>query len=274
MIANKREVLLGQLIVLVAIAYTLVPLMSMLSAALQPQGTIPRGFEWPTDPQWGNFRDAFNTANMGALLKSSLIIEAAVVPISVLIATMAGFALGQLRIRGGRVVFLIMLVGLTMPFEVVITPLYYEMRDLGLVNTRWSIILPLIALFMSFGVFWMRSHFLNMPSEFSDAARVDGASTWQTFRHIHLPLARPAMATLAILYFVWTWNQFILALVMVNDPEQRTMAGALGYFQSQWGIDVVLLSAGSLVILTPTLIIFIVFQRHFVAALLQGAIKG
>ena len=82
------------------------------------------------------------------------------------------------------------------------------------------------------------------------------------------------MATLAILYFVWTWNQFILALVMVNDPEQRTMAGALGYFQGQWGIDVVLLSAGSLVILTPTLIVFLVFQRQFVAALLQGAIKG
>lgn len=274
MIASRREMLVGRLIVLVAIAYTLIPLLSMLSAALQPQGTIPRGFEWPTDPQWGNFRDAFNTANMAALLKSSLIIEAAVVPISVLIATMAGFALGQLRIRGHRAVFVIMLLGLTMPFEVVITPLYYEMRDVGLLNTRWAIILPLIALFMSFGVFWMRSHFLNLPSEFSDAALVDGASTWQAFRHVHLPLARPAMATLGILYFVWTWNQFILALVMVNDPERRTMAGALGYFQGQWGIDVVLLSAGSLVILTPTLIVFVVFQRQFVAALLEGAVKG
>ena len=274
MIANRREMLLGRLIVLAAIAFTLIPLLSMLSAALQPQGTIPRGFNWPSDPQWGNFRDAFNTANMAALLKSSLIIEVAVVPISVLMATMAGFALGELRIAGHKAVFVIMLVGLTMPFEVVITPLYYEMRDLGLLNTRWAIILPLIALLMSFGVFWMRSHFLNLPPEFSEAALVDGASTWQAFRHVHLPLARPAMATLAILYFVWTWNQFILALVMVNDPEQRTMAGALGYFQGQWGIDVVLLSAGSLVILTPTLIVFLVFQRQFVAALLQGAIKG
>jgi len=274
MISTKREVLLGSVIVLVAIAYTLIPLLSMFSAALQPQGTIPRGFDWPDDPQWGNFADAFTTANMAALLKSSFIIEAAVVPVSVLIATMAGFALGQLNIRGGRVVFLIMLLGLTMPFEVVITPLYYEMRDLGLVNTRWAIILPLIALFMSFGVFWMRSHFLNLPSEFSDSAKVDGASTWQAFRHVHLPLARPAMSLLAVLYFIWTWNQFILALVMVNDAEQRTMAGALGYFQSQWGIDVVLLSAGSLVILAPTLILFVVFQRQFVAALLAGAVKG
>ncbi len=274
MIARKSEVLLGRLIVLAAIVYTLMPLLSMFSAALQPQGTIPRGFDWPDQPQWGNFVDAFNTANMAALLRSSLIIEAAVVPVSVLMATMAGYALGQLRIRGGRAVFLVMLLGLTMPFEVVITPLYYEMRDLGLVNTRWAIILPLIALFMSFGVFWMRSHFLNLPSEFSDSAKVDGASTWQAFRHVHLPLARPAMALLAILYFTWTWNQFMLALVMVNDAEQRTMAGALGYFQSQWGIDVVLLSAGSLVILAPTLILFVIFQRQFVAALLAGAIKG
>lgn len=274
MITNRREMLAGRLIVLVAIAYTLVPLLSMFLAALHPQGTAPRGFEWPADPQWGNFRDAFNSANMAALLKSSLIIEAAVVPVSVLIATMAGFALGQLRILGHKAIFVVMLLGLTMPFEVVITPLYYRMRDLGLLDTRWAIILPLIALFMSFGVFWMRAHFLNLPEEFSEAALVDGASTWQTFRHVHLPLARPAMATLAILYFVWTWNQFILALVMVNDPERRTMAGALGYFQSQWGIDVVLLSAGSLVILTPTLIVFLIFQRQFVAALLQGAVKG
>ena len=172
MIANRREMLLGRLIVLAAIAFTLIPLLSMLSAALQPQGTIPRGFNWPSDPQWGNFRDAFNTANMAALLKSSLIIEVAVVPISVLMATMAGFALGELRIAGHKAVFVIMLVGLTMPFEVVITPLYYEMRDLGLLNTRWAIILPMIALLMSFGVFWMRSHFLNLPSEFSEAALV------------------------------------------------------------------------------------------------------
>ena len=100
---------------------------------------------------------------------------------TVLIATMAGFAIGALRIPGGQLVFLLFLLGLTLPFEGVIVPLYYEIRGMGLLNTRWAIILPLIGLFMPFGVFWMRAHFLNMPGELSEAARVDGATTWQLF---------------------------------------------------------------------------------------------
>ena len=126
---------------------------------------------------------------------------------------------------------------------------------------------------MPFGVFWMRAHFVNMPSELSEAARVDGATTWDLFRRIHVPLARPAVASLAILLSVWTWNQFLLALVLVDDPDERTMAGALGAFQGHYATNVPLL-CGSLLILTPTLIIFLIFQRQFISALLQGSLKG
>ena len=198
----------------------------------------------------------------------------AVVPVSVLIATMAGFALGHLRMRGGQLVFLLFVLGLTLPFEGVIVPIYYEIRGLGLLNTRWAIILPLIGLYMPFAVYWMRAHFLNMPKELSEAARVDGASTWRLFWQIHVPLARPALSSLAILLSVFTWNQFLLAIVLVDDPAKRTMAGALGAFQGQYGADIPLLSAGSLLILAPTIVVFIVFQRHFVSALLQGSVKG
>jgi raffinose/stachyose/melibiose transport system permease protein len=113
-----------------------------------------------------------------------------------------------------------------------------------------------------------------MPNELSEAARVDGATTWQLFWHVHVPLARPAVSSLAILLSVWTWNQFLLAIVLVDDPTKRTMAGALGSFQGQYGADIPLLSAGSLLILAPTIVIFIVLQRHFVAGLLQGSLKG
>jgi raffinose/stachyose/melibiose transport system permease protein len=113
-----------------------------------------------------------------------------------------------------------------------------------------------------------------MPHELSEAARVDGATTWQLFWQVHVPLARPAIASLAILLAVFTWNQFLLALVLVDDPTKRTTAGALGAFQGQWGADIPLLSAGSLLILIPTILVFIVFQRHFVSALLQGSLKG
>jgi raffinose/stachyose/melibiose transport system permease protein len=271
---SRSEQLTGRLFLIALVVVTLLPFLSMLSAALQPRGSVPAGLTWPADPHWGNFADAFDVANMSALLRSSLLIVAGVVPVSVVIATMAGFGLGHLRVPGGPIAFVLFLLGLTLPFEAVITPIYYQVRDFGLLNTRWAIILPLIGLYMPFGVFWMRAHFVNMPRDLTDAARVDGSTTWQLFWRVQVPLARPAIASLAILLFLWTWNQFLLAIVLVDDPTKRTMAGALGAFQGQWGTDQVLLCAGALLILTPTLIVFLLFQRQFIRALLQGSVKG
>jgi raffinose/stachyose/melibiose transport system permease protein len=273
-IVARRNVWTGGALLIVVMAITLLPFASLFTTALHESGTYPSGLDWPSHPHWGNFVRAFHVANMGAIFKSSVLIVLGVVPVSVVIATMAGFALGQLRIRGGQLVFLFFLLGLTLPFEGVIVPLYYEVRGLGLLNTRWAIILPLIGLFMPFAVFWMRAHFVNMPRELSEAARVDGATIWQLFWRVHVPLALPALSSLGILMTVWTWNQFLLAIVLVDDPTKRTMAGALGAFQGQWGADIPLLSAGSLLILAPTIVVFVVFQRHFVSALLQGSLKG
>jgi raffinose/stachyose/melibiose transport system permease protein len=274
MIVARREEWTGRVLLVLLMVITLVPFVSLLTTALHPSGTYPAGLDWPGNPHWGNFASAFRAAHMGQLLESSILIVLGVVPISLLLATMAGFALGQLRIAGRRLVFLTFVLGLTLPFEGIITPLYYQVRDMGLLNTRWAIILPLIGLFMPFSVFWMRAHFVNMPDELSEGARIDGANLWQLFWRVHVPLAKPAMSSLAILLFLWTWNQFLLAIVLVDDPAKRTMAGALGAFQGQWGTDIPLLCAGSLLILTPTLAIFLIFQRRFVAALLQGSLKG
>jgi raffinose/stachyose/melibiose transport system permease protein len=263
------SVLLGALMVV-----TLLPFVSMFTSALYPSGTYPLGISWPAHPQWGNFVQAFDVANMSAILQSSVAIVVGVVPVSVLMATLAGFAMGHLRVRGGQAAFLLFVLGLTLPFEGVIVPIYYEIRHMGLLGSRWAIILPLVGLFMPFGVYWMRAHFINSPRELSEAAHVDGATTWQLFWRIHVPLARPALSSLGILLSVWTWNQFLLSIVLVDDPTNRTMAGALGAFQGQWGTNIPLLSAGSLLILTPTLVIFLIFQRHFVTALMQGSLKG
>jgi raffinose/stachyose/melibiose transport system permease protein len=273
-ILSRRNVWSGGALLLLLMGLTLLPFASMFTTALHQSGTYPRGLDWPSHPHWGNFVKAFHVANMGTIFKSSVLIVLAVVPVSVAIATMAGFAFGQLRMRGGQLVFLLFLLGLTLPFEGVIVPLYYEIRSMGLLNTRWAIVLPLIGLFMPFAVFWMRAHFLTMPQELSEAARVDGATTWQLFWRIQVPLAGPAVSSLAILMTVWTWNQFLLAIVLVDDPTKRTMAGALGAFQGQWGTDIPLLSAGSLLILLPTIVVFVIFQRRFVSALLQGSLKG
>lgn len=274
MTAGRGELFAGRLFLLAMMAFTVLPFISILTTALQPSGSLPTGLEWPSDPQWGNFVEAFDVANMSTLLKSSSLIVVMVVPVAVLIATMAGFGIGLLAFPGARWVLLLFVFGLTLPFEGIVTPLYFLARDLRILNTRFAIALPLIGLFMPFGVFWMRAHFATIPSEISEAARVDGAGAWSLFRRIHLPLARPPMASLAILLSIWTWNQFLLALVLVEDPDQRTMAGALGAFQGHYATDIPLLCAGTIVILLPSLVVFVLFQRHIIAALLQGSVKG
>jgi raffinose/stachyose/melibiose transport system permease protein len=274
MIIGRTEAWTGRALLLVLMAVTIIPFVSLFTTALHRSGTVPAGLEWPADPQWGNFLEAFEQAHMDRLVASSVLIVLGVVPVAVVIATMAGFAIGHLRIPGSGALFLLFLVGLTLPLAGIVIPLYYVVRELGIYDTKLAIILPLIGLYMPFGVFWMRAHFLGMPPELSEAARVDGATTRDLFWRIHVPIARPAVASLAILLSVWTWNQFLIALVLVENPTERTMAGALGAFQGQYATDIPLLSAGSLVILTPTLIVFLLFQRQFISALLQGSIKG
>ena len=274
MIVGRAETWTGRALLVLLMVVTIVPFVSLFTTAIHPSRAVPLGIAWPDDPQWGNFLEAFDQAHMGELMVSSVLIVVGVVPVAVVFATMAGFAIGHLRIPGSRPLFILFLLGLTLPLAGIIIPLYYVMRELGIYDTKLAIILPLIGLYMPFGVFWMRAHFLGMPPEISEAARVDGATTGGLFWRIHVPLARPAVASLAILFSVWTWNQFLLALVLVEDPTERTMAGALGAFQGQYATDIPLLAAGSLVILTPTLIVFLLFQRQFVSALLQGSLKG
>jgi raffinose/stachyose/melibiose transport system permease protein len=271
---GRGELFAGRTLLVALMAFTILPFISIFMTALHPSGTVPGGLEWPAHPQWGNFVEAFKVANMTTLIISSTRIVLTVVPVALVISTMAGFAIGLLRIPGSGVLLTLFVFGLTLPFQGIIIPIYILERAVHIYNTKVAIALPLIALYMPFGVFWMRAHFVNMPAEISEAARVDGATTWDLFRRIHLPLAQAPIASLGILMSIWTWNQFLLVLVLVEDPSQRTMAGALGAFQGHYATNVPLLCAGTILILVPTLLVFVLFQRQIIKALLQGAVKG
>ncbi|MET9832839.1 carbohydrate ABC transporter permease [Streptomyces sp. NPDC006385] len=211
-----------------------------------------------------NFVDAWNVANITTLLKSSTLIVLGVVPVAVLISTMAAYAIAVLEIPLGRIFYMVLLLTLTLPYEIVIVPLYEQVREMGLLGTQWALILPLIGMNMPFAVFWMRAHFVNVPRELSEAAGIDGAGPWRALRHIHLPLAGPAIASLSLLMFLSTWNQFLLALVLIDDPNKRTMAGALQAFTTKYATDQVLLNAGALLIMAPTILVFLFLQRQVV----------
>ena len=133
---SRREVYTGRVFLLALMAFTVLPFISIVTTALQPSGSLPSGLDWPTHPQWGNFVEAFKVANVTTLLKSSTLIVLTVVPISLVISTMAGFAIGLIRIPGARLLLVLFVFGLTLPFEGIITPLYFLARDLGILNTR------------------------------------------------------------------------------------------------------------------------------------------
>jgi raffinose/stachyose/melibiose transport system permease protein len=261
-ITSLSEKILGRTLLIVAVLLTVLPILSMFSASLEPADSTPLGLSWPKDPQWVNYKTAFSGGHVFELMKSSLFIVILVVPTTLLFATLAGYAIGKMKIRGHSALFFFFLLGLTIPFESLIVPLYYQVDSLGLLNSQLAIVFPLIALFMPFSVFWMR------------AAKVDGANEFQEFRRIHMPLAIPSVSALAVIIFIWTWNQFILGVVLIDDPLKRTVAGALTFFQGQYWISIPLISASALIIITPSLILFLIFQRKFISSLLQGAIKA
>ena len=271
---NVRERIPGLILLILAMIFSIFPLVSMLSAALQPQGSLPVGISWPSDPQWLNFVVAWRVAEVTPLLVSSVILVLGVVPIAALCATMAGFALGRLKVPGSTIVLMVLIFGLTLPKEATIVPLYYQLQTMGILNTRIGLILVLIGTFMPFAAYWMRAHFIMVPKELSEAASIDGANRWQEFIRVQIPLAVPAISSMCLLLFLWTWNTFLQAIVLIDDPGKRTMAGALQNFVGQYTTDVVLLNAGSLLIMAPTILVFLIFQRHFVKAMISGAVKG
>ncbi|MDC7804253.1 carbohydrate ABC transporter permease [Sphingomonas sp. BLCC-B65] len=271
---SLTERITSRIVLILLILFTLLPFVALLSVALSPANTLPSGISFLRELHWENFATAFELANFPTLMLSSATLVVIVVPLVVLGATMAAYGLTWLRVPLAGVIFVLFLAGLTIPTESLITPLYLTMQGLGLTNTPWSVALPLAALQMPFGIFWMRSHFLGMPAELEEAAQLDGSGPFRTFWQVQLPLARPAISTMVILSFLWTWNHFILTLVMIDDPSKRTVGGALAGFQGAHATDVVMLCAAALLMMIPTLLVFVIFQRQFSAALLQGSVKS
>ncbi|TLS47843.1 carbohydrate ABC transporter permease [Streptomyces montanus] len=261
-------------VIILFLAIVLVPFLSLLLAALQPAGTPLTGLALPRGIHLENFAHAWSAAGFGVLLRSSAVIAVSVVPAAVLCATLAGYALATMDVPGRGKVYGYLLLGLSIPTEGTVIALYYDMRAAGLTNTVPGLALAEIGAFMPFGVFWMRAHFATMPRSLIEAARLDGASSWTTLWRVLMPSSRPAVVTLGVLYFVWSWNQFLLPLILIQDPDRRTAPAGLGFFTGQYGVDVPLLAAATLIVIAPVVLVYLFFQRHFINGVLSGALKG
>ncbi|MGP3915324.1 carbohydrate ABC transporter permease [Nonomuraea sp. 10N515B] len=252
----------------------LVPFAGIILAALHPPGSQLNGLSIPDQWSWENFTLAWERGNMTALMRSSLLIAVFVVPLSVVLATLAGYGLAILRVWGHRTLSFAFVMGLTLPIELIVVALYFNLREVGLTNSYVGIILAEAALFMPFGVYWMQTHFSNVPEELVEAARIDGARDLIVLARVLVPISWPAITTLSVLYFMWSWNQFMLVLVMMQDPDRRTAPSGLGLFVGEHTTDIPLLAAACLIVIAPIVVVYLLFQRSFVSGITQGAIKG
>ena len=258
-----------------AATIVLIPLISLFTVSLQPSDSSSTSLSWPANPDWDNYVIAWTKGDfpLPVLMINSLLVALAVVPIGVTVSVLAGYAFGTMKFPGSNVIFYVFMIGLVMPFEATIVPLYYQLRSMGLVNNLWGVILPQIALFCAFGIFWMRQFFMATPPSLVEAARIDGANSLRILRSVLLPISWPPILTLATLMFIWSWNEFLLSLVVL-DRGNRTAPSGLGTFTGQWVSDVPALSAAAIIIALPTIILYILLNRKIISGILQGAVKG
>lgn len=255
-------------------AGVIIPMLAIVSAALHHPGELTSGFSFPSSFSLDTFREAWVTGHFSTYMRSSVIVTAAVVLIASALSTLAGYALGTMRFSGSTVLSYVFLLGLMVPFEAMVIPLYYDLRDLNLTDTYWALILPETALSLSFGTFWMRAFFRAVPHQLLEAARIDGASSWTVLWRILLPLGKPAISTMMALLFMSSWNEFLLALVMVDSSDaHRTAPLGLANFHGRFGADVPGVAAASLLVALPVFVVYLFLHRRFIQGMLGGAIK-
>jgi len=272
-VISRREQALDYAILLVFSAVALYPVAGILLTALSPPGAGAT-FGIPESIELGNFRTAWSQGHFASYLRSSAIVAVAVVAVSSVLSIMSGYAFGLMRFRGATALFYLFLLGLMVPEEAMIVPLYFDLRDLSLTDTYWALILPQVGLSVAFGTFWMRAFFLSTPRSIVEAARIDGARAWTTLWRVLVPYGRPAILTMMVLVFMWTWNEFLLALVMVSSENLRTAPLGLAFFQGQHTSDLALLAAGAVIVAAPVVVLYVFLQRHFIRGMLTGAVKA
>jgi raffinose/stachyose/melibiose transport system permease protein len=271
---SRAQVTMNYVLLILCSAVAVYPLVGVVFASLYPSGpgTSPSGFALPPTLEWGNYATAWDQGGFAESFTTSIIVAAVMVPASVILSILGGYAFATMRFPGSRAIFYLFILGLIIPTEATIVPLYYDVQALGLIDTYWALIILEVSGEVAFGIFWMRAAFLSAPPSLLEAARIDGASSWGALWSIMVPFAKPAILTLTVLTFADSWNEFFLALVFtINHP---TAPAGLASFSGRFTTETALVSAGAVIVALPIVIVFVIFQREFMRGMLTGAVKG
>lgn len=235
-------------------------------------GRNPLGF--PRDIVLGNFAKAWDVGNFSTTTRNSGILVVGTVAGVLILGGMAAYSLSKLNLPGSGPLTLYLLVGTSLPIQLFLVPLFFTWKRLGLVNSLFGLILIYIAINSPFAIFLLRSYMIQLPSDFEDAARVDGASEWQVFSRIVVPLSWPGFLTVGLVVALSVWNEFLLATVFLTDQNLFTVVTSYANFATRFGRDWTLTSAAAVMMVVPVIVIFLSLQRRFVEGLTQGGLKG
>jgi multiple sugar transport system permease protein len=252
------------------------PFVWMLLGSFKSEGELRRDPPtWlPENPTLENYRELFARLDFPLYFFNSTLVALTVTVGNLIVCSMLGYALAKMDFPGKRLLFLLVLGMLMVPGMALFVPQFVLISNLGMVNTYLGLILPSLAIAGPFGVFLMRQYIMGLPDELIDAARVDGAGEFRIFAQIIAPLTKPALATLGILTFLGSWNNFLWPLVVAQTEDKYTLPVALAlYSVGQNRTDYGLLMAGAVVVVIPVLVVFIVLQRHFVQGIAATGIK-
>ena len=273
---SERLAAIGRLAVLVLVAaIILVPLLATAIGGLKDVGELRTNpFGLPSHWLWSNYWGMLTGHFYWQVLVNSLVVALLTVALTLIVSSLAAFAFAHLHFFGMRYLLNYLLLGLLFPAATAILPLFIKVRDLGLLNTHWGVILPQVAFELGMSVLLLRNAFKQLPQELLDAALVDGCGYLRYFFYVTLPLSRPILSTVEIIIFVASWNNFLLPLIILNSEPKYPWPLGLMVFQGQYSTAWQLVLAFITLTILPAILMFILAQRHIVAGLTAGAVKG
>jgi len=272
-VSRRLAALLLHAALVVGAVATLVPLAWMVSASLMPAGEAssfpPRLL--PSRLTLLHYRELFDRLSLGRAFLNSALIATSATALCLLLTSMAGYAFARLRFGGRDRLFRALLAGMVIPAQVAMLPLFLLLKEMGLVNTYWGVLVPYLA--PIFAIFMVRQYALSLPQDYLDAARVDGAGELRIYWSVVLPMCRPILVTLAVFVFMGTWNDFMWPLIELTDDRLYTLPVALANLSGEHAQDTEMMMAGAVLTVLPVLVLFLALQRHYIEGIMMGGVK-
>ncbi|MDO4273994.1 MAG: carbohydrate ABC transporter permease [Eubacteriales bacterium] len=270
-----KKVLLYVLLVVLALVW-IVPIFTLIATSLKHKKDFMSGlslFQLPAEIAWDNFKNAVTQGRLFTYMKNDLIVSFLKVPLGIFVGALAAFSMTRLKIKHSTGIFIFFLIGMMLPMQTALVPINLIYSKLNLLNTYFGLFYVYIGFGLSYCILIMRGFMKGIPKDIDEAAYIDGCTKWQLFSRIIFPIAKPAVATLFITDFLSTWNEYLLASVIINDNAMKTVPVGLMTFVGEHGTDYGYLCAGVLVSVIPVMVVYLIFQRYFVEGM-AGAVKS